>query len=53
MKINQLNKMGGGKYLSPVTETIELQGGPCMQDASPNGGLQNLATNDLINELDD
>ena len=45
--------MGGGSYIAPVIKTITLQGGPCMQNASPNGGLQNLATNDLINELDD
>ncbi len=51
MKINQLNKMGGGKYLSPVTETIEMQGGPCMDVASPNGGLQNLVENELLDEV--
>ncbi len=53
MKISNLNKMGGGEYLSPITEIIELQGGPCMQDASPNGALQNLTTNDLLDELGD
>ena len=40
--------MGVGKYLSPVTETIELQGGPCMDVASPNGGLENLVVHDVI-----
>lgn len=40
--------MGGGSYLAPLTEIIELQGGPCMQDASPNGGLQDLVVHDVI-----
>lgn len=37
-------------YISPLTETIELQGGPCMDVASPNGGLQDLITNELLDE---
>ena len=48
MKNSTLQKMGGGSYLAPLTEIIELQGGPCMQDASPNGGLQDLVVHDVI-----
>ncbi|MBR0175750.1 MAG: hypothetical protein IJQ22_09670 [Bacteroidales bacterium] len=40
----------GNSYVSPVTETITLQGGPCMDVASPNGGLQDLITNELLDE---
>lgn len=51
MKINYLDtKKGGGDYVSPQTEIIELQGYPCMQSTSPNGSLQNLINNDLLDE---
>lgn len=44
-------KMGGGKsYITPETNAIELMGGPCMDVISPNGGIQNLITNDLISD---
>lgn len=44
-------KMGGGKsYITPETATVELLGGPCMDVASPNGGLQDLITNELLDE---
>ncbi len=43
-------KQGRETYISPLTETIELQGGPCMDVASPNGGLQDLITNELLDE---
>lgn len=50
--INDMKKIieKGNSYVSPVTETITLQGGPCMDVASPNGGLQDLITNELLDE---
>lgn len=44
-------KMGGGKsYITPETVTVELLGGPCMDVVSPNGGIQDMITNDLISD---
>lgn len=48
MKDNTLHKLGN--YIVPLVKTIELQGGPCMQNASPNGSLQNLEVNGILNE---
>lgn len=44
-------KMGGGKtYCAPKTVTVELLGGPCMDVVSPNGGLQDVIVDNLIDE---
>ncbi len=49
--MNKDFKMGEAKaYKAPETVTVELMGGPCMDVASPNGGIQNLITNDLIDD---
>jgi len=49
MKHTEMKKWGGVlQYVSPRTEAIELQGGPCMDVASPNGGLDNLVVHDVI-----
>ena len=50
MKDNTLHKLG--TYMVPLVKTITLQGGPCMQNASPNGSLQNLEVNGILNEGD-
>ncbi len=48
MKHTEMKKWGVLQYVSPRTEAIELQGGPCMDVASPNGGLDNLVVHDVI-----
>lgn len=48
MKNSTLQKMGGGKYLSPRTEAIELMAENRILEGS--NGLQDVITNSLIDE---